>query len=320
VTLVYNPKSGGAGRLNADELLVLIREAGHTAVAQASKEEDWEEVLGEPTDLVAVAGGDGAVGKVARHVLGRPVPLTVLPTGTANNVATTLGLTDVPLDRLIAGWATARRARFDVGVARGPWGTTPFIEGFGVGLFAEAMSRLGDSDSPERARLDRESDKVTSAQVMLRERLRRGPAMELTVEFDGRDLSGEYVLLEAMNIRHVGPNLELAPDADPGDGLLDVVLLRHGERGALSEYLSHCRDGTPTPPGLTVHRGTRLRLRWDGFDVHIDDEPWPGGGTEPSTTPVSIDVTLGSHSIEFLVPMQRRGTPGNGFTPPERGA
>jgi diacylglycerol kinase family enzyme len=302
VTLVYNPKSGGAGRLNADELLVLIREAGHTAVAQSSKEEDWEEVLGEPTDLVVVAGGDGAVGKVVRHLLGRPVPLTVLPTGTANNVATTLGLTGTSLDRLIAGWATARRARFDVGIARGPWGTTPFIEGFGVGLFAGTMSRLGDSDSTERARLDREDDKVTSAQEMLRERLQHCPAMKLAVELDGKDLSGEYVLLEAMNIRHVGPNLELAPEADPGDGLLDVVLLRHGERDALSEYLSQCRNGKPTPPSLTVRRGTRLRVVWNGFDVHIDDEPWPGGGTNPPATPADIDVSLGSHSIEFLMP------------------
>jgi diacylglycerol kinase family enzyme len=305
VTLVYNPKSGSAGRLNADELLVLIREAGHTAVAQSSKEEDWDEVLGEPTDLVAVAGGDGAVGKVARRLLGRSVPLTVLPTGTANNIATTLGLTDTPLDRLIAGWATARRARFDVGVAHGPWGATPFIEGFGVGLFAGTMSRLGDSDSTERARLDQEDDKVTSAQEMLRERLRRCPAMELAVELDGRDLSGEYVLLEVMNIRHVGPNLHLAPDADPGDGLLDVVLLHHGGRDALGEYLLKCRDGKPIPPNLPVRRGTRLRMRWDGFDVHIDDEPWPGGDVKAPSAPASIDVMLGTHSIEFLVPMRQ---------------
>lgn len=303
VTLIHNPKSGGARRLNADELLVLIREAGHAAVVRSSKEEDWDEVLSDATDLVAVAGGDGTVGKVVRRLLGRSVPVAVLPTGTANNVATTLGLTGTPLDRLIAGWATARRARFDVGVASGPWGTTPFIEGFGAGLFAGTMSRLDDAESTERARLDREDDKVTSAQDMLREQLRRCPAMDLAVELDGRDLSGEYVLLEAMNIRHVGPNLHLAPDADPADGLLDVVLLPHGERDALGEYLSQCRDGRPTPPSLTIHRGKHLRVVWDGFDVHIDDEPWPGGGTDFPATPAGIDVTLGSHSIEFLVPM-----------------
>lgn len=304
VTLIHNPKSGGARRLNADELLVLIREAGHAAVARSSKEADWDAVLGDATDLVAVAGGDGTVGKVVRRLLGRPVPVAVLPTGTANNVATTLGLTDTPLDRLIAGWATARRARFDVGVASGPWGATPFIEGFGAGLFAGTMSRLDDAESSERARLDREDDKVTSVQDMLRERLRRCPAMDLMVELDGQDLSGEYVLLEAMNIRHVGPNLYLAPDADPGDGLLDVVLLPHGERDALDEYLSQCRDGRPTSPSLTTHRGTRLRVVWNGFDVHIDDEPWPGGSAKPPASPAGIDVTLGSHSIEFLVSAQ----------------
>ena len=35
---------------------------------------------------------------------------------------------------------------FDAGVAKGPWGARPFVEGFGVGLFAEAMFRIEDGD------------------------------------------------------------------------------------------------------------------------------------------------------------------------------
>jgi diacylglycerol kinase (ATP) len=42
--------------------------------------------------LVAVAGGDGTVAKAARHMPDRNVPLALLPTGTANNVAHSLDL------------------------------------------------------------------------------------------------------------------------------------------------------------------------------------------------------------------------------------
>ena len=46
----------------------------------------------------------------------------------------------------------------------------------------------------------------------------------MKIIFDNRDLSGRYILLEAMNIHSVGPNFWLAPPADPGDGLLDLVI------------------------------------------------------------------------------------------------
>ncbi len=75
-------------------------------------------------------------------MIGKHTPLAVLPMGTANNVANALGVADRPLDQLIAGWNGARRMKFDVGAASGPWGSTYFIEGLGLGIFTETMARL----------------------------------------------------------------------------------------------------------------------------------------------------------------------------------
>ena len=61
------------------------------------------------------------VGKVAKHLIDKHLPIAVLPMGTANNIAKTLGLSDRPLEQLIAGWSAAPRVNFDVGVASGPW-------------------------------------------------------------------------------------------------------------------------------------------------------------------------------------------------------
>jgi len=60
----------------------------------------------------------------------------------------------------------------------------------------------------------------------------------MTIRLDGKEMSGDYVLLEAMNVRYVGPNLDLVPRADINDGLLDVVLVGSGERGKLKPYFS----------------------------------------------------------------------------------
>jgi len=63
-----------------------------------------EEGAEEPGDIVAVAGGDGPVGKVARRLIGSPTPIAILPLGTANNIANTLDVTGKSLKELIRSW------------------------------------------------------------------------------------------------------------------------------------------------------------------------------------------------------------------------
>lgn len=69
--------------------------------------------------MIAVAGGDGTVGKVARRLIGNPTPIAILPLGTANNIASTLGMSDLTLKDVIAGWKVARCVHFDSAVAKG---------------------------------------------------------------------------------------------------------------------------------------------------------------------------------------------------------
>jgi diacylglycerol kinase family enzyme len=75
-------------------------------------------------------------------MIGKSVPITILPMGTANNIASTLGLSGLSIDDLIGGWANGRRMGLDIGLARGPWGGRYFIEGLGLGLFTDVISKL----------------------------------------------------------------------------------------------------------------------------------------------------------------------------------
>ena len=72
---------------------------------------------------------------------------------------------------------------------------------------------------------------------------------------------GSTFLLEAMNTRHVGPNLNLAPDANPSDGLFDVVRVLKGEQPRLEAYLFSYLDGQRGEPSLRVERGQRQSTR-----------------------------------------------------------
>ena len=135
----------------------------------------------------------------------------------------------------------------------------------------------------------------------LHEQLLNCPSKDMEITLDGKDLSGEYILLEVMNIQHIGPSLHLAPDANPGDGLLEVVLVSAGERDKFGAYLANCLAGNSYPMSWNVPRGQHLRLRWDGSDMHIDDKVWPDRDSTFSSAPLVLDIKANPRALEFLV-------------------
>ena len=307
VTLLHNPDAGTGGRVTAAQLLQTIGKAGYSARYQSIKAAEWHNVLDAPTDIIAVAGGDGIVGRVAKRCIGRETPIAVLPLGTANNIARTLGLTDIPLNRFIEQWHRAPRTKVDVGCATGPWGKLSFIEGIGVGLFTEIMSRLDARGNLDLAHLLRADEKIASVQDVLRDQLSHYPSFNMKVFMDGRDLSGDLILLEAMNIRSVGPNLCLAPEADPSDGLLDLAVFYEGQQEDLIRQLVDPTRGNPPPrPPLVVHRGQRLELAVQGLSLHIDDEALPQQNSQSLSSPTEVTATMNGDSIVFLTPLPIR--------------
>lgn len=296
VTLIHNP-TAGAGKASAASLVTLLRGAGHQVRYQSAKEDAWDEALEKPADLIAAAGGDGTVSRVARRMVGRGIPVALLPLGTANNIARTLGVADTSLEEIVRGWRNPRRVKLDIGVAKGPWGQRQFIEGVGVGLFASLLAR---KRKKKAAKSDRGGDRVSLALRILRQRVRTCEAIALQASLDGKDISGRYLLLEALNILYVGPNLYLAPESRPGDGTFDVVLATEAERERLVEYLAKWQDNRERLAVLPSLRGKRLRLEWNGFNVHIDDKLWPKKKHKPPKPPASIEVRIGGRSVEFL--------------------
>jgi diacylglycerol kinase (ATP) len=306
-TLVHNPTAGQ--REAAAALVASLEQAGYHVNYCSKKSDELAAALADPGELVIVAGGDGTVAKVATALAGRDIPLAILPVGTANNIARTLGLVGGP-SHIIAGLRTAPRKRLDVGIARGPWGERRFIEAAGVGVFARAVAVLEDEDGQPLAELVKDEPNFESALRLMRHIIEEYPSREWRLTLDGRDLSGRYVLMEAMNIRLIGPHLHLAPDADPGDGLFDVVLASHDQCAALLKYLGHRLEREATLPALTVHRGRRLELLWVEPEIHFDDNVWlrrtsgrSGGpsSTKP-TTPATVVLEMSGQSVEVLVP------------------
>jgi diacylglycerol kinase (ATP) len=98
-------------------------------------------------DLVIAGGGDGTIQQVAAGMFHSAVPLAILPLGTMNNIARSLG---IPLDLAgaLAVIAAGRLRRIDLGIVNG----MPFVEVVNVGAEAVFSPVGATTSTPGRSR------------------------------------------------------------------------------------------------------------------------------------------------------------------------
>ena len=206
-----------------------------------------------------------------------------MPTGTANDIARSLGIDGGPED-IVAGWDLERRRRFDIGNAHGPWGCRPFAEGVGFGAFADSLRVAPDVDGEA---------KLEAGRAAMREALRESAPLPLEIAVDGESLPDGLLLVEAMNVPLAGPRLPLAPGADAGDGRLHVAFVREQDRRMMQRWLGgDTSKDAPVEPRSAVE----VVVRGGGIAMRIDDEcRWLEPGAE-------VTVRLEGEPVQLLAP------------------
>ncbi|UBV42811.1 diacylglycerol kinase family lipid kinase [Deinococcus taeanensis] len=263
--LIFNTNAGGSTRCTPDLLVTALQGIGFQPVYRATTgEEELERALADAQGTVFVAGGDGTVRAVALHLAGRDgVTLGVIPMGTANNVARTLGVQGEPLD-VIALYAQATEQPFDLGRVEGPWGEDVFLEACGCGAFADVMAEYDPEGgkSPLRA-----VQALTTALTTF-----DPPPAAVTLDSEVLPETA-FALLEVMNTKATGPRLRLATNADPGDGQLDVVRIDAAGREGLLAYLAAlARDDFEALSSVESTRAARVEIPYTGQAFHVDAE------------------------------------------------
>ena len=266
VSLLYNDRAGSGESL--ERIRGALTAHGHELVRVITDRTDLQRLIGPPVDLVVSAGGDGTAANAARTVAGRAIPLAILPLGTANNIAKSVGYIG-SIEDLIGGLRSDRRRVLDLGTATGPWGVRTFVESVGGGMIAagiEAMKarRVGQPVEPPAARMER-------ALRGYYEIISRLEPRRCTLLLDDTTLEGEFLLVEVLNTPWIGPNFNLSLDADPSDGVLSVVVVGEHEREILQDYLERRilnDDFRVTLPTYQVRR-----VEFQGMHkLHVDDD------------------------------------------------
>jgi diacylglycerol kinase (ATP) len=289
--LIYQNPDAGHERVLPDTLVESLQRAGHEVDWKNSKRDGLRDPSIDGIDLVVAAGGDGSVGRTARQLVGSTVPIAVLPLGTANNLASILDAGKHDLADRITEWAIVS---FDAGTA--DWTGEPewFLEGFGVGAFAETAARLTRLARSGVAEPNRDEELARDV-AALRDQARDQPALDVEVYLGGQIVAARLLMLEILNIGLIGPKVELAPDVDPSDGELDVILVEERQRGQLTAYLDARVAGRAAPPPFASRRARQVRVVLpSGACAHVD-----GRSVDlPKTAEVTLAVQ--PRAVRFL--------------------
>lgn len=207
---------------------------------ECEKREDVSPLIvswADKVDLVAVGGGDGTINAAALGVIEAGLPLGVLPMGTANDLARTLG---IPPDIAAASRiiAAGRTRRIDLGLVNGE----PFFNVASIGLSADLARRL---TSEVKRRFGRLAYAFAAMNVLSHARPFRA-----TILSEDEAVRVRTLQIAVGNGRYYGGGNAVEKNAAIDDGHLDLYSLelqrawklalmarsfRYGEHGAWDE-------------------------------------------------------------------------------------
>jgi diacylglycerol kinase (ATP) len=291
ITLMYNDKAG-FDHLSGEELNAVLKAQGFETQMCNSKEKGYERFLENPGDLILISGGDGTVARIVDKIYPRTTPVSLLPMGTANNIASSLGVT-TNIHQLVQGLKTPQIKTFDVGWVVGNQVHKMFLESVGIGLFANTLKAYKTKEG--KSIFSSRKEKLIANKLMLKDALQHFEGVEARVVIDGKDYTGKYLLAEVMNIKSIGPGLSLAPSANPGDGFFDVVLIKDHEKKFLTSYLDKEISEQESQSAFTTIRAKEVELFSADQCFHSDDEFYDFEG-------FPIQIKIHDHALRMALP------------------
>ncbi|HLQ28208.1 MAG TPA: diacylglycerol kinase family protein [Ktedonobacteraceae bacterium] len=289
--LIINPTSGSSmmaethstSETNEEMILAALRTYGIEAEVWYTTPEDTGEGLAkkaanEHTDVVIAAGGDGTIHAVASGLIERESTLGIIPLGTMNNLAHSLGI-PLPIEAACAIIAKGETRTIDVGKINGQ----TFIEVAGIGLEAALFPAA-------------EEIKQSSILSTLRGvigglfTLFTFQTTKLKISFDNtKRRSYEAIQVTICNAPYYGAHFQVAPNILMDDGELDVVIYKNfSKREYIQHAISISQGRRVFQPKIMRRRVKSLRISAE-YPVEIQADGLPHGHT-----PATVTITPGA--------------------------
>jgi diacylglycerol kinase (ATP) len=255
--LIFNPGAGSLG-----ESPIQLMDVVHEMLAWKLVPETYlvepgcdlpgavQDALAQGIRMFVVCGGDGTISGVAGMLAGTGATLGIIPIGTQNNTALSLGIpTDIP--SAIAILRTGRRIKVDVGMAACGSTNTPFLEVCSVGLVSALFQSADDIQHGNLARVGDFLETLTAF-----------PPAEIHLLLDGKQEVcnvGHVVLVS--NMPYTGFHYQLGSATSFNDGLLDVLFFADLTKLDLLGYVFQgVGPGKPEDPRIQRYRVHKVEI------------------------------------------------------------
>ena len=251
VLLVLNPNASRAPDA-LPQIEAWFADRARTTLVVTHKKKDLKRILkteGQAADRIVIGGGDGTLSKALPALLKLQKPVAVLPLGTANDFARTLGLPADPLEAARIA-LEGREHRIDIGLVNG----TPYLNVASVGLASQVIEAQSKTLKRRWKVLAYAIGLISAA----------GNLQPFVVDLDidnGPRWSAAVYQVGIANGRHHGGGLLVAEDAAVDDGKLHIYVVYPGTFWQMFACLTHLRFGLMKPNVLDRHTATHVMLR-----------------------------------------------------------
>ena len=246
----------------------------------------------EGAELLVAVGGDGTVHEVVNGIVGRTgIELAVLPRGTGRDFVRTYGIPR-KLDDALRTARDGRVREIDVGLARFRSWQGEDAEAYFANIASAGMSGAIAKRANETSKaLGGKASYVWATFAVFT----RWRTSEMTVSVGGETRRARMHDVIVANGRYLAGGMKICPEAEPDDGIFDVLLIGNLTKRDLVLTLPKTYRGRHLPhPKAELLRGTT---------VEIDaEEPLPVelDGEQPGTTPVRFELV--PHALRLRVP------------------
>jgi diacylglycerol kinase (ATP) len=292
IGVLVNPASGAGrvGRHSAEVLRGLASRGDHVVAIQgetaAQAERLVAEAMAEGLDTLVAVGGDGTVHQALQAVVGTDTALGIVPLGTGNDAANSVGLTRASPESAVSVILAGNRRPFDVGRIEAADGT--------IRHFLCVMSSGFDSSANERANeMTWPSGTALYIRAMLSV-LRTFQPIPYRAELDGEVVVDAGMLVSLGNGPSFGGGMQVCAGADMHDGRLDLIWVHSISRRELLGVFPKVYSGRHlSHPAVESRRVTTATLEAPGQVAYADGE---------RVAPLPVTVTAVPDGVQVLVP------------------
>lgn len=290
--LIVNPTSGGGrGWRVLGQAAPLLRKCGLQPEVVVCTNGDEPGVLARQAvaaghTLVVAVGGDGQAAAVAAGLVGSDTTFAILPAGSANDYARTLGMSRGDVAAAVDAIATGKTARVDTVRVTVAGRERHFLNVVGTGFDAVVAGRA------EKIPVLRGTGRYVLALMV---ELPRFKAATITLDVDGETRELRAMMVAIAKGNSYGGGMRVAPSATLDSGLLEVCVVGEiSKPGFLRAFPRVFRGTHVTHHAVTMLTGREVRIGADRPLRLIGDGEW--FGELPATVkvdPASLTVVVG---------------------------